>query len=214
MPVRAADPAAAKELFDKGRAALDTGNWQEACRLFRASFDFDASVGALLNIAKCHEHEQRWASALSTYERARLLNRKTPTARRQKINKYISKRVERASQQVPRLLIRVSPRVEGLAVTRNGENLPLSGLDLSLPVDPGSIEIVASAPGQKVARQTIKAATGQRVVVELVLTPLAPEPATGDGGAARRGRRASSDLGLGQRQCRSRSRRRGIGGGG
>ena len=167
---RASDPAAAKELFDKGRVALEAGKWPEACRMFRASFDFDPSVGALLNIAKCHAHEQRWASALSTLEQARLLNRKAPAERRQKVDSYISKHVRHASEKVPRLQITVRPRVEGLSVTRNGIEVPLSGLDIPLPVDPGSIELVASAPGQR-ASQTVEAAEGRIVAVELVLAP-------------------------------------------
>ncbi len=82
-----------------------------------------------------------------------------------------------AEQGVARLTVRVpSPAPEGLRVTVAGEALSASLLDVAVPVAPGSVEVIATAPGRVAARATVTLVAGARDAVTLDL-PLEPPPA-------------------------------------
>ena len=172
-----ADTAAAQELFDKALALLKDDNWDEACRKFRASMELDPSVGTLLHIARCHEHEGKLGSALSDYEKALVLNRETPgKKRRADLAEYTRKEIERLKPRVPRLKVTVDRKVPGLEIHRGIKPLPLSALGEALPGDAGPIEVVAVAPGYR-ASATATLVDGETVTVELVLKAV-PQSAT------------------------------------
>jgi hypothetical protein len=80
---------------------------------------------------------------------------------------------------VPKLAIRVQPaaRVDGLRVSANGLPRNEGTWDVFLPVDPGDIVVVATAPGRRESRVTVHVAEGQQQNVELLpLVALAPPP--------------------------------------
>lgn len=62
------DKPAAVELFEQGRADLEAGNTDAACKKFEQSLRKDPrAVGTLLNLALCNERQGEVASALALF---------------------------------------------------------------------------------------------------------------------------------------------------
>lgn len=59
----AADVGSADKLFAEGKALMDQGKFAEACAKYEASYEADAALGSLLNLADCLERDGRLASA-------------------------------------------------------------------------------------------------------------------------------------------------------
>lgn len=71
----ARDPAAAEALFKAARALVEKGDYAAGCPKFEASLALNPSASTMLNIALCHEHDGKIASAWEAYNRALTLNR-------------------------------------------------------------------------------------------------------------------------------------------
>jgi len=139
-PAAAGNKAAAEAAFLQGRDLLKAGKYAEACTAFEKSQKLDPELGTEYNLATCWEKTGRLASAWAAYRE--LAQRDTNVGRR-------ADSAQRASALAPRLtklLISVRDPVEGIVVTRNGEDVTAS-VGIESPVDPGDYEIVASAPG-------------------------------------------------------------------
>ncbi len=81
-----------------------------------------------------------------------------------------------AERGVARLTVRVPvPAPGGLRVTVAGEALSASLLDVAVPVAPGPVDVVATAPGRVDARASVTLVAGTREVVTLDL-PVVPPP--------------------------------------
>src|SRR5262249_3010768 len=77
------DPAAGEALFRAARDRGGTGDWAAGCPKFEAAMAASPTASTLLNIARCHEHDGRVASAWVDAKRALVLNRETvPEERR------------------------------------------------------------------------------------------------------------------------------------
>jgi hypothetical protein len=171
------DPAAADELFNRGKELLAAGNWGEACPKFQASMALDPSVGALLKIARCHEHDGKLSLALHDYDAALALNHEKAgqtEQRRADLESFTRTAITQLGPRVPRLRVVLAERPAGLHVTRAGEDLPLAALGEALPVDPGTIAVVAEAPGFQTERRSIVLAEGQTLEVAITLKPPPP----------------------------------------
>jgi tetratricopeptide (TPR) repeat protein len=167
----AGDSTAAEQLFNKARKLRDAGQKKEACQKFQASMDLDPSIGALLNIAQCHEEEGRMATAYSDYQRAIELNRATPNEQRKKeYADFIHDRMKAVVPRVPRLVIIVDGRHADLKVTRNGQDVPPGALGEPLPVDPGEVVVVAAA-GNLSGEQRIVIKESEQKTMRLELKP-------------------------------------------
>lgn len=166
------DPMAA-ELFHSGRALIEKGDWDAGCPKFEASVALYLSASTLLNIAKCHEHYGRIATAWATYNRALVVNRETPGAERRKALEEIGAQgAEALKPRLPRLRIVVVDPPEALVVMRDGQRVPSTVLGTLIPVDPGSHTIVARARGFREAEQTINAEEQKVSELEIKLVPL------------------------------------------
>jgi hypothetical protein len=175
------DSTVAEQLFVQGKALLKAGDWPGACAKFQASMDLDAAVGTLLKLAKCREHEGKFARAFADYQAALALNRRKPgqtEARRAELEAFTTRALEALRPAVPRLRIVVRDRPPGLRVTRDGQPLPAAALDEELPVDPGLVEIRAEAPGYATVRRTEAAVAGRVTEVALALVPTAAASAS------------------------------------
>src|SRR5882724_8924800 len=139
---------AAQALYDDARQLVATGNFEQACPKFKASYELDPGGGTLLNLADCYEHQGKTAQAYATYKDA------LDAARRDGRNE----RAEFATQHLTELekrLSRLSVAVRdaagapGLQVTVDGTPLDAAAYGVALPVDPGSHLIRAEAPGKE-----------------------------------------------------------------
>ncbi|MBW2522784.1 MAG: hypothetical protein JRI23_01350 [Deltaproteobacteria bacterium] len=148
----AADKVSAEALFQEGKELMDAGNFEEACPKFQASYEADPAIGALLNLALCHQKEGKTASAWAEFMEASALAKRSGDATRAKGAANHAKELE---AKLSHLTITASEPVEGLEVTRNGEPMAAGSLGSRLPVDPGEQEIVATAPGHRPWSTTI-----------------------------------------------------------
>ena len=172
------DRATALSLFKEGRERVKAGDRASACPKFDAAFKLWASASTLINIAQCHEHDGRVASAWSAYQRSVVLNRETVGAARQEaLAKIAAAGVQRMEARLPRLRIDViapTPPPSGLVVMRDGAPYPNAGLRSALPVDPGSSQVRVTAPGHEPFSAKVTLVEGEISTVSVTLTPLAP----------------------------------------
>lgn len=167
------DQAAADALFDAARTLMDRGDYDTACPKFRDSYELDPGVGTLLNLALCYKKAGRTASAWSVFREAAGAARQLGQADRETLARDEANALE---SQLVRLQIDVSPEaaaISGIEVKRGDQVVRDSLWGVGIPVDPGEITIVASAPGYQSRSTVVKAAGKGRTVTFRVeaLTP-------------------------------------------
>ncbi len=179
-PGLAQSSVSAQALFDEGRAAMDAGNFAAACPKLAESQRLDPGGGTLMHLALCYEKLGKTASAWATF------NETVSVAKRDRRDDRLKVAEEHLSLLTPKLVklrLVVSAelrRTPGLVVRRGGEPAGQAEWGSAVPVDPGSIEVVASAPGKTAVVRTVEATQpGQTVDVELgALADAEPNPST------------------------------------
>lgn len=165
-PALAEDKVAAESAFRAAKELEKAGNLADACPLYEASYRDDPQLGALLNLANCHEHLGRTATAWVEYSDAlELATRKNDTRA-----DYARQRLADLEPRLSRLRIDAPT---GVTVERNGTDVsPL--LHQDLVVDPGTYVIRATQPGKQTWETTIQIAEpGHTVRIEV---PALTEP--------------------------------------
>lgn len=172
------DPAAAEQLFERGKKLWADGRFDEACAKFEASHRLDASPSTLVKIARCHERSGALAQALASYQEAAKLNEESSRkGHRDKLAQSITESLAALGPRVPHLTVATDPAgIPGLHVERNGVALPIAALGESLPCDLGAIHLVASAPGFRDAVADLTLEEGATRAVSLHLEPVPPAP--------------------------------------
>lgn len=177
-PALAQDIVAAEALFREGRALLEQGSYDEACRKLAESERLDASSGTALNLASCHEHQGKLATAWAEYLLASRLARTQGNADR------VAEAKARASDLEPRLstlTIHAAEVLPGLEIRRDDAVLEASSVGSKIPVDPGLHRVVVSAPGHESV--TLEVTVGEKADARVVTLPklkaVAAEPAPG-----------------------------------
>lgn len=175
---RAQDRASAEELFQLGKTAMAQEDYAKACRYFQASLNADYALGTLLNLAACHEQAGKLASAWSEYrvveDRAR---RATPPQSERA--QFARDRAEALRPRLARVRIVVPPEVkalDGLVVKVNDQPAQPELFDAGIPVDKGSVNVVASATGKLDRTQTVTVDRDKQTL-EVTLLPLDAAPA-------------------------------------
>jgi tetratricopeptide (TPR) repeat protein len=170
------DVAAAEALFRAGRDLIAAGRYEEGCPKFQASFNLDPSVGTLLNIAKCHEHDGKLMTAREEYARALVLTRDIKDPGRQKTLDGITRQgISAVELRLPKLVVTIvpSPLPPGLEVVRDGQKMAATALAEAVPLDPGRHEVTASAPGYRTVTRPVTLEEGKTATVEIALTSAA-----------------------------------------
>lgn len=182
--------AAAEALFDEGRRLAADGKYEEACPKFEASQKLDPGLGTLLNLADCYERIGRTASAWSQYREAIPLARAAGSPERESLAVERSKALESRLSTLTIRALGGGRDGTALDVRRDGVSVDAAEFDTPIPVDPGTHEVTASAPGQKPWSSKVDvAADGAKVVVEI---PALETGGEGGGTAADTGKGSSS----------------------
>jgi hypothetical protein len=176
------DPIAAEALFERGKLLMDQGRTTEACAAFGESQRLDPAGGTLLRLALCHEAAGKLASAwLEFGEVVRVSKEGTgEPAKLQERVRLAREHLSAIEPRVPKLAITVQPgaRVDGLRVSANGLPRNEGTWGVAIPVDPGDVVVVATAPGRLEYRVTVHVAEGQQQNVDLLpLVAVGPAPA-------------------------------------
>lgn len=141
-PLARADAAAAEALFEQGRQAMETKDYDVACDKFRESQRLDPAAGTQFNLANCEEQRGKLATAWELYrsviEQLPADDTRLATAK---------ERAAGLANRLPKLTITLVPDApKGTVVERDGVALGSASLGVALPVDPGKHEIVVKAP--------------------------------------------------------------------
>jgi hypothetical protein len=140
------DPAAVAEaLFRSGRQLMAQGNYAEACPKFAESNRIDPKLGTLLNLAQCHEHTGKTATAWAEYVRAGETAARLGQAQRELVAR------ERAAALEPTLphVVIEAAATPGLAVMLDEQPIGAGAFSTAIPVDPGDHVVRATAPDKK-----------------------------------------------------------------
>lgn len=178
----------AEALFQEGRRLLKEGKVAEACDKLEASQRLEPSVGTLLNLADCREKNGQLATAWAEFLKAEASARRAG-----KPDKRADEAKRRAKALEPRLSyltisVPENSKIEGLTVTRNGTPIDPALWNTGVPVDAGTYEISASAPGHEawstkvtIAGEAIKQSVEVprfKKLEELTPDKVTPPPAT------------------------------------
>jgi tetratricopeptide (TPR) repeat protein len=164
--------AAADALFEEGVRLFAAGSRTEACEKFRESFKLDPQNGTLL--AKCHEDIGKTASAWSEYKEVAARAQRANQREREQL---ATEAVARLETKLRRLSIRVPKTApETLEIRRNGERVGSAQWGIPIPVDPGELQILASAKGHKDWKRTMTLDAGPGTT-EVDIGPLELAPA-------------------------------------
>ncbi len=151
--------AHAQKLFEDAVKMTETGMFKEACPLFAASLRLDSGIGTLLYLADCQEQVGQTASAWAGFKEAVDLAKRKNQPDREKIAR------ERAAKLEPKLsMLKIDvdekTRALGVTVKRNGVVVADAIWGSYLPVDPGTQELEASAPGYETWKSTTEVPVG------------------------------------------------------
>jgi hypothetical protein len=192
----ASDRALAQSLFDQAREAMEAGHVDDACPKFAESQRLDPAGGTLLNLALCYEKQGKIASAWGAFEDAIVVARKDGRADRVTL---AQEHIATLKPQLSRLTLRVSDATPGLVVKLDGRRIERAVWGAPIPLDPGSHDVEASAPGRTpwTQRVELSAASGDKSieVPELLSQSIAAAPATQPEAAPPSGTMAAADAG-------------------
>lgn len=169
----ATDPAAAQALFYEARTLMQKGKWTEACPKLEESLRLDHGIGTAYNLADCHEHVGKLATAWSGFLDVAAQSKAAGQAQREKVAR---ERAQKLEPRLPRLVVDVRTAPPGLTVERDGVAVGAAAFGTAIPVDPGSHKVVANAPGRVPFQATAEAKEGKTARVVVSDLPLAPAP--------------------------------------
>lgn len=189
------DPVA-QALFQDGRDLVEKGQWDAGCTKFEASMLLYPAASTLLNIARCYEHKQKWATAWSAYKRTLVLNKETlGDERRKAIEDMVNGRIAEIAPKVSKLKLVWRREVASATIRKDGESLPVAALGTELPVDAGEHEITAEAPDHIPFRARFEVKDGEVKIVTVDLRRVGEE-GSGAGGSVPTWAWISGGLGL------------------
>jgi len=164
--------AAAESLFEEGRKAMDSKDFDTACTRFRESNRIDPAPGTVLNLARCEEARGKLATAWELYRRA--LEELPEGDDRRPV---ASKLVDALTPRLPKLTIRLRAGAPTGTVVRLGEvELAAGSLGVPVPVDPGEISLIVKSPGRR--ERTVAVTLSETERREIEVEP--GEPSGGD----------------------------------
>lgn len=152
---RAEDPAAAEVLFQEGRRLLAEGQTSAACEKLKDSFALDPMSGTLLNLAACYEKQGKTATAWARFHNAASLAKSQGKAEQAA---EANRRIKALEADLSYLTIAVPEPVPGLEIKREDMDVSPASYGVQVPVDPGPVQVVASAPGYKTVKLSVEIA--------------------------------------------------------
>ena len=141
--------AQAETLFRQGKDLMAHGKIAEACAAFDASQKLDPTIATLLNQASCREKNGQLASAWGLFLDAERQSRGASDDAGRKLHQIATDHAAKLEPRLSTLTITVAAenRVRGLEILRNNEPIDPGAWNKALPVDGGTYNITARAPG-------------------------------------------------------------------
>jgi hypothetical protein len=167
--------AAAEALFVEAKKLASQGKYAEACPKFAESNRLDRGAGTLIHLGDCYEKNKQTASAWATYKEA---SSAAQALGRKDWEKLASQRAAALEPRLAHLTIKVDPAnpVDKLDVSRDGDSVARASWNVPIPVDVGTHNVEAKAPGFKpFTTSSTVAKDGQNL--EVSVPKLEAEPA-------------------------------------
>jgi hypothetical protein len=141
--------AQAETLFRQGKDLIAHGKIAEACAAFDASQKLDPTIATLLNQAACREKNGQLATAWGLFLDAERQSRAANDDATRQLHQVATDHAAKLEPRLSTLTITVPAenRVGGLEILRNNERVEPGAWNKALPVDGGSYQITARAPG-------------------------------------------------------------------
>ena len=151
--------AGAEALYEEARGLMKQGNFERACPKFKQSYDLDPGGGTLLNLAECYEKQGKFASAWSTFKEALVVAQRD--GRSERVD-YAKKHLAIVEPKLSKITIEVPSEANEpeLTVTLDGAPLGAAAWGVGMPVDPGTHQVVATAPNKSPFEQRIELESG------------------------------------------------------
>ncbi|MBK9259814.1 MAG: tetratricopeptide repeat protein [Polyangiaceae bacterium] len=169
----------ARKLLEEAKRLKDAGKLPEACPLLDRAYEMDAKDGLLFARADCRDQERKIAAAVSLYEAyLRSYSRMTGATKNSHAGRatIAEARLNELRPLVPMIkFVWAEPPPPETKIIVDDIEFRASTLDVRLPLDPGTHEIVVLLPGEPERRRTITLAEGGSTIVDL--TPLPPKSA-------------------------------------
>lgn len=161
-----AQGAEAEALFREGRELMALGDLPGACAKFDASERLESTVGTLLNLADCRERTGRLAAAWSLFVRAEAAARRNGDRLRQQ---EAARRARAIEPRLAYLTISVpaANQVDGLIIERDGAAVDPALWNVAVPLEAGTYEIAARAPGAQPWSKAVSLDESQRISVDV-----------------------------------------------
>lgn len=167
------DATLAQTLFEEGRRLMEAKDYAQACPKLAESQRLRPGTGTLLNLALCNEGLGKTATAWGQFKEALFASKKEGN----------EARVAFAQEHIAALEPRLSriqldaENTPGLVVRVDGMEIPAAALGTPIPIDPGTHEIEATAPGYTVWSTTTQ--IGDSGDLKAIAVPkLVPVPAS------------------------------------
>lgn len=169
----------AQALFDEGKRFMTAGDIDKACDRFERSQALEPAGGTLLHLAACREQQGNTATAWDLFNQALSAARASQRKDREQV---AAEHIAALEPKLVRVRIVVSAQAKGiahLAIRRDGKAIDNAAWGVAAPIDPGTHEISASAPGRVDWKKKITAVKpGSSVDVEVPDLEVAPASAT------------------------------------
>ncbi|MEM9193505.1 MAG: hypothetical protein AAGF12_30300 [Myxococcota bacterium] len=171
------DRANAQAAFQRGIGAAREGRWDSARRAFAEAYEHVPRPVVLINLAGAERQSGLLVEALRTYERFQQLAGEEDAQHLAAVQQAIAE----VRTELPLVTLEISGLALSDDVRIDGEAVSAAALS-SIPVNPGSHEVVVQRDGETVARGTFEARVAQRQTVALAVSvtrepdPLPEEP--------------------------------------
>lgn len=165
--------ADAQAAFELGRKLVLQGKFADACPKFEESERLDPGLGTMLFLADCYEKTGKIASAWGQFREAEAIAIKQSDQREQ----IAHDRAVRLEPKLSKVILKVDPanKVDGLHVTRDGDDIGEGVWNTPLPIDPGPHELGATAPGKTPWTERVDIAKDPSTIT-VVIPRLADDP--------------------------------------
>ncbi|MFO0552603.1 MAG: hypothetical protein U0271_29705 [Polyangiaceae bacterium] len=136
--------ALAEALFEKGRELLEAKNYDEACPKLEESQRLEPKLGTLLNVALCHEGQNRTATAWAEFKEAANL---AELRKEQNRVDFAREHATALKARLSFLTLQKTGDTPGLVIKLDNKVIESVLLGVGLPLDPGDHTVVVSATG-------------------------------------------------------------------
>lgn len=160
-----ADVGTADQLFTQAKELMKEGKFTAACAKFEASYDADAALGSLLNLADCLEKDGRLASAYGRWGDAMDIAARKNDDR----SGFAKERREAIRPKLSFITLDVKGDATGFEIYKGDTKVTQGGFGSALPTNPGetTVQVVRDDSVLWETKVSLKEADQKTVLVPL-----------------------------------------------